>query len=119
MDELEEIGSCSAWRSGRGIVRYEPVGTGRGHHHHLVCDSCGRLQPFSDEGLERAISRVSERLAAARLRARDRPARRLRDCAAARRALQALGQSPLRFVRQRLAGRRRVVGISCGTVTRR
>jgi len=35
---------------------------GAGHHHHLVCDSCGRLQPFTDPGLERAISRLSERV---------------------------------------------------------
>ena len=33
-----------------------------GHHHHLVCDHCGRLQPFSDEGLERAIERLSDRV---------------------------------------------------------
>jgi Fur family ferric uptake transcriptional regulator len=44
------------------MVRYEPVRHGPGHHHHLVCDQCGRLEPFTDEGLERAISRLSDRL---------------------------------------------------------
>ncbi len=62
MDELEEIGLVQRVEIGQGIVRYEPVREGPGHHHHLVCDRCGRLQPFTDEGLERAIKRLSERL---------------------------------------------------------
>lgn len=62
MDELEEIGLVQRVEIGQGMVRYEPVRHGPGHHHHLVCDHCGRLEPFTDEGLERAIKRVSERL---------------------------------------------------------
>lgn len=62
MDELEEIGLVQRVEVGQGIVRYEPVRHGHGHHHHLVCDHCGRLQPFTDDGLERAIRRLSERL---------------------------------------------------------
>jgi Fur family transcriptional regulator, ferric uptake regulator len=62
MEELEEIGLVQRVEVGRGMVRYEPVRSGPGHHHHLVCDRCGRLEPFSDEELERAIRRVSERL---------------------------------------------------------
>jgi Fur family transcriptional regulator, ferric uptake regulator len=64
MDELEEIGLVQRVEIGQGIVRYEPVRHGHGHHHHLVCDHCGRLEPFTDEGLERAIRRLSERLPA-------------------------------------------------------
>jgi Fur family transcriptional regulator, ferric uptake regulator len=63
MDELEEIGLVQRVEIGQGMVRYEPVRHGAGHHHHLVCDRCGRLQPFSDEELESTIRRVSERLA--------------------------------------------------------
>jgi Fur family ferric uptake transcriptional regulator len=62
MDELEEIGLVQRVEIGQGMVRYEPVRHGPGHHHHLVCDHCGRLEPFTDDGLERAIRRVSERL---------------------------------------------------------
>jgi Fur family ferric uptake transcriptional regulator len=62
MDELEEIGLVQRVEIGQGMVRYEPVRDGSGHHHHLVCDHCGRLQPFTDDGLERAIHRLSERL---------------------------------------------------------
>jgi Fur family ferric uptake transcriptional regulator len=64
MEELEEIGLVQRVEIGQGIVRYEPVRQGHGHHHHLVCDRCGRLEPFTDEGLERAIRRLSERLPA-------------------------------------------------------
>ncbi|MHB8234237.1 MAG: Fur family transcriptional regulator, partial [Solirubrobacteraceae bacterium] len=40
MDELEEIGLVQRVEIGQGMVRYEPVRHGSGHHHHLVCDSC-------------------------------------------------------------------------------
>jgi len=62
LEELEEIGVVQRVDIGSGMSRFEPVRHGRGHHHHLVCDRCGRLEPFSDEGLERAIKRLSERV---------------------------------------------------------
>jgi Fur family ferric uptake transcriptional regulator len=61
-DELEEIGLLQRVELGQGMVRYEAVRGEPGHHHHLVCDRCGRLQPFTDDGLERAIRRLSDRL---------------------------------------------------------
>lgn len=62
LEELEAINVVQRVDLGAGITRYEPVRRGRGHHHHLVCEHCGRLEPFSDEGLERAIQRLSERV---------------------------------------------------------
>jgi Fur family transcriptional regulator, ferric uptake regulator len=62
MEELEEIGLLQRVEIGQGMVRYEPVRGGPGHHHHLVCDRCGLLQPFTDDGLERAIRRISDRV---------------------------------------------------------
>ena len=47
---------------GDGIARYELADPAGDHHHHLVCEGCGRLVAFDDPGLERAIDRVSERL---------------------------------------------------------
>lgn len=48
---------------GGGSARYEPaLPGGEHHHHHLVCDSCGRVTPFSDERLERAIHDLGERV---------------------------------------------------------
>ena len=62
LEELEAIHVVQRVEVGAGITRYEPVRHGRGHHHHLVCDNCGRLEPFSDEGLERALTRLSDRV---------------------------------------------------------
>jgi Fur family ferric uptake transcriptional regulator len=47
---------------GDGVARYEFADPAGEHHHHLVCDRCGRLVAFDDPGLERAIDQVSERL---------------------------------------------------------
>ncbi len=61
LEEFEEIAVVQRLEID-GVTRFEPVGPGRGHHHHLLCDGCGRLEPFSDEGLERAIRRLSGRV---------------------------------------------------------
>jgi Fur family ferric uptake transcriptional regulator len=47
---------------GEGQARFEPIDPAGHHHHHLICDSCGELVAFNDTGLERAISRLSDRL---------------------------------------------------------
>jgi Fur family ferric uptake transcriptional regulator len=47
---------------GDASSRYEVIDPGGDHHHHLVCDSCGRLVPFDDADLERSIDRVSRRM---------------------------------------------------------
>lgn len=63
IDELEQIGLLQRVEVGRGVARYEPAGRGDAHHHHhLVCDVCGRVEPFTDDGIERAIRRLSARL---------------------------------------------------------
>jgi Fur family transcriptional regulator, ferric uptake regulator len=41
---------------------YEPALPGGHHHHHLVCDRCGKVSSFEDQGLEDAIDRLSRRL---------------------------------------------------------
>jgi Fur family transcriptional regulator, ferric uptake regulator len=60
LEELEEVGVVQRVDVGNGITRYEALGRGHAHHHHLVCDSCGSLEPFVDEGLERAVARAAE-----------------------------------------------------------
>jgi Fur family ferric uptake transcriptional regulator len=62
VEELEEMGLLQRVEVARGLVRFEPIRHGPGHHHHLVCNLCGRLEPFTDEGLERAIRKASARL---------------------------------------------------------
>jgi Fur family ferric uptake transcriptional regulator len=60
LEELERLGLIQRVEIGQSLVRYEPVRPGHGHHHHLVCDRCGSLEPFTDEGLERAVARAAE-----------------------------------------------------------
>src|SRR5437588_5461634 len=61
LDELERLGLVQKVQVGQAMARYEPVRTGAGHHHHLVCDSCGVIMPFTDRGLEEAITKLSRR----------------------------------------------------------
>jgi Fur family ferric uptake transcriptional regulator len=41
-------------------ARYEPMPASGEHHHHLVCDGCGKVEPFEDGRLERVLERVGE-----------------------------------------------------------
>ena len=47
---------------GQGIARYEPLVPGGDHHHHLVCDQCGRVIPFDDDELEETIDRLTRKV---------------------------------------------------------
>jgi Fur family transcriptional regulator, ferric uptake regulator len=62
LDELERLRLVQRVETGQAMVRYERVCGQYEHHHHLVCEGCGVVMPFSDPGLERAISRLSERV---------------------------------------------------------
>jgi len=62
LDELERLSLVQRVETGQAMVRYERVCGHAEHHHHLVCDSCGLVMPFSDEALERAIETLSERV---------------------------------------------------------
>ena len=62
LDELERLGLVQRVETGQTMVRYERVCEQSEHHHHLVCDECGVVMPFSDAGLERAIETLSERV---------------------------------------------------------
>lgn len=62
LDLLVEHGLVERVVVGEGQARFEPIDPAGQHHHHLICDSCGELVAFNDTGLERAISRLSDRL---------------------------------------------------------
>ncbi len=62
LDELEQLRLVQKVQVGQDMARYEPIRTGDGHHHHLVCDNCGTVTPFTDEGLESAIRKLSGRV---------------------------------------------------------
>ena len=76
-EEGREVGLASVYRAlelldglrlvqrldaGEGVVRYEPADTGEGHHHHIVCETCGGVASYADEALEQAIHSLAERL---------------------------------------------------------
>lgn len=62
LELLHDQGLINRLDLGDGIARYETADPAGDHHHHLVCDRCGRLVAFDDPALERAIHGVSERL---------------------------------------------------------
>lgn len=62
LEELEGLRLVQRVETGQAMVRYERVCTQEGHHHHLVCDGCGLVMPFSDDALEQAISNLSQRV---------------------------------------------------------
>lgn len=57
LDLLTERGLVQRIELGSGTARYEPR-QGDDHHHHFVCDDCGKVEAFADAGLERALRRV-------------------------------------------------------------
>ena len=59
LDELEQLRLVQRVETGQSMIRYERVCRGEEHHHHLVCDTCGLVTPFTDPGLEQAITRLS------------------------------------------------------------
>jgi Fur family ferric uptake transcriptional regulator len=62
LDELERLRLVQRVETGQTMVRYERVCEHDEHHHHLVCEGCGLVMPFSDDALERAISSLSRRV---------------------------------------------------------
>ena len=60
LEVLEELGLVQRFEVERGIASYERVNLSGHHHHHAICRRCGRMEPFEDRGLERAIALVSE-----------------------------------------------------------
>jgi Fur family ferric uptake transcriptional regulator len=71
-----DVGIASVYRAlelltRMGLVRrvelaeaggYEAALPGGEHHHHVVCERCGKVSAFEDVALERAIDRLAGRL---------------------------------------------------------
>ena len=58
LDLLGERGFVQRIDVGAGMARFEPAHLSGEHHHHLVCEDCGKVEAFSDDGLERALHKV-------------------------------------------------------------
>ena len=62
LELLEELKLVQRLDMGRGMASYERLEPSGEHHHHVVCERCGRVEPFEDRGLERAIGRLKGRV---------------------------------------------------------
>jgi Fur family ferric uptake transcriptional regulator len=58
LDLLVDKGFAQKVDIGVGVARYEPAHASGAHHHHIVCDNCGKVEAFADPRLERALHRV-------------------------------------------------------------
>jgi Fur family ferric uptake transcriptional regulator len=62
LELLTELGLVQRLELGDGSARYEPMQPDGDHHHHVVCDECGRITAFEDDALEQALARLGRRL---------------------------------------------------------
>ena len=60
LDGMDALGLVQRIDLGDGVARFEPAHDGGDHHHHLVCDDCGKVEPFEDARLESAIALVAD-----------------------------------------------------------
>jgi Fur family ferric uptake transcriptional regulator len=61
LEQLEDLGliqRVDVKGDAAGFERVDPSGH---HHHHIVCEQCGRVVAFEDENLEQAILKLAER----------------------------------------------------------
>jgi Fur family transcriptional regulator, ferric uptake regulator len=61
LEQLTKDGFVHRIDVGSGIARFEPVHPSGEHHHHLVCDDCGKVEAFADDELEHALHKVEGR----------------------------------------------------------
>ena len=61
LEQLTKDGFVQRIDIGAGTSRFEPIHAGGDHHHHLVCDDCGKVEAFADDELERTLHKVEGR----------------------------------------------------------
>ncbi len=62
LEQLQELGLLQRLEVSRGVAGYERIEPSGEHHHHAICVECGRMIPFEDRSLERAIDQLSGRM---------------------------------------------------------
>ena len=61
LERLSDRGFVHRIDVGGSVARFEPAHPSGEHHHHLVCEDCGKVEAFADEQLERALRKVEGR----------------------------------------------------------
>ena len=61
LEQLEELGLVQRLDVGGDAAGYERVDPSGHHHHHIVCEQCGRVVTFEDDRLEQAIVDLANR----------------------------------------------------------
>jgi Fur family transcriptional regulator, ferric uptake regulator len=61
LDQLESLGLVQKVDLGTEATGYERLDPEGHHHHHIVCERCGRVVAFEDQRLERAIVALAKR----------------------------------------------------------
>ena len=62
LDLLTSMKLVQRLEMGEGIARYEPAHADGEHHHHVVCERCGKVAAFEDEELEDALEGLAGKL---------------------------------------------------------
>jgi Fur family transcriptional regulator, ferric uptake regulator len=61
LEQLEGLGLIQKVDVGGEAAGYERVEPSGHHHHHIVCEQCGRVIAFEDDRLEQAIGALAKR----------------------------------------------------------
>jgi Fur family ferric uptake transcriptional regulator len=59
LEQLEQLGLVQRIEVSRGVAGFERIDPTGHHHHHAICRDCGRMVPFEDPTLERALDKVA------------------------------------------------------------
>lgn len=61
LEQLQGLGLIQKVELGGDAAGYERVDPGGEHHHHIVCQNCGKVIAFEDQRLEGAIVALGKR----------------------------------------------------------
>jgi Fur family ferric uptake transcriptional regulator len=61
LEQLEGLGLIQRVDVRGDAAGYERIDASGHHHHHIVCEQCGRVIAFEDDRLERAITALAKR----------------------------------------------------------
>jgi Fur family ferric uptake transcriptional regulator len=59
LEQLEGLGLVQRIEVSRGTAGFERIDPTGHHHHHAICRDCGRMVPFEDSSLEKALEQVA------------------------------------------------------------